>query len=693
MAGHGFWRRRPINCKGSSRFFKRRLRLAPSWMFARLALFLQHSRGARAREHCLGRVLERLDTISVCVYRLGLASRFPAMAMKRPAAKAGARKRPAAAVAPLRGADGRNRLCAGEGCKFHPLRVGQRAEVLRGKGFDRCIVCGPAVFRDAAAAGQGGGVVARFLNKLAKLDLGIFEEAIAKLKAEHSEEVVQKYETQARRKAERPGVGGEAAAAGNARNRLCAGEGCKFSPLRLGQRAEVPQGTDFRHCVVCGADSFREAAKGRGAARFLNKLAKLDLGIFEEAVAKLEAQHPVDQVEWFVAQARRKARAPLRRELATDWGQLLQWRQRGFRRTAAQKAAFARASKNAKARLARKFPSVYGLNARPQSAWASQRAQRFREWCLQKSWRMCGQCGRMVPQVYKAQHAAGRDRAPAELAACKHCQTEGRQGYWAPLPQDQPKRLRKLPPQVLEALRPLRIHAGPEQRAPRGYAVHGDMLRFSFKAESVREQIAQLPEKERRKAKKARKRLLKNADSAYGEFLDLHEKFLWQWRRAIERGEAAPGEPIKRLPANFIETPGLENCLWPHLYWTRAMCETMARSQDARRLRRAALGGDSEEEGLGEAAELAAEGSRQSAKASFLAKVHSSLIGYSEEPLLLHFVWDLWMWSGIGGARNASGLKIREALASKPYNPEIWKANHMALWWTFRNNLAGPRSS
>ena len=113
----------------------------------------------------------------------------------------------------------------------------------------------------------------------------------------------------------------------------------------------------------------------------------------------------------------------------------------------------------------------------------------------------------MVPQVYKAQHAAGRDRAPAELAACKHCQTEGRQGYWAPLPQDQPKRLRKLPPQVLEALRPLRIHAGPEQRAPRGYAVHGDMLRFSFKAESVREQIAQLPEKERRKAKKARKRL------------------------------------------------------------------------------------------------------------------------------------------------------------------------------------------
>ena len=416
------------------------------------------------------------------------------MAMKRPAT--GARKRPAAAAAPAPRVGSRHRLRAADGCKFNPQRSGQRAEVLQGKEFDRCVVCGPDAFRKAASTGKGAGVIARFLNKLAKANPGVFEEAVVKLKAEHPLEAVQKYEKQARRKA-REAAGREAEAACAPRHRLCAGEGCKFNAARLGERAEVPQNTDFRLCVICGPDVFKEAAKGQGAARFLNKLAKLDLGIFEEAIAKLEAQHPADQVQWFAAQARRKARAPLRRELATDWGQLLQWRQRGFRRTAAQKAAFARASKNAKARLARKFPSVYGLNARPQSAWASQRAQRFREWCLQKSWRMCGQCGRMVPQVYKAQHAAGRDRAPAELAACKHCQTEGRQGYWAPLPQDQPKRLRKLPPQVLEALRPLRIHAGPEQRAPRGYAVHGDMLRFSFNAESVREQIAQLPEKER----------------------------------------------------------------------------------------------------------------------------------------------------------------------------------------------------
>ncbi|CAJ1334824.1 unnamed protein product, partial [Effrenium voratum] len=599
------------------------------------------------------------------------------MAMKRPAA--GARKRPAAAAAPAPAprAGSRNRLCAAEGCKFNPQRSGQRAEVLQGKDFDRCIVCGPDAFREAASTGKGGGVIARFLNKLAKADPGAFEEAVVKLKAEHPLETVQKYEKQARRKA-REAAGREAEAACAPRHRLCTGQGCKFNVACLGERAEVPQNTDFRFCVICGPDAFREAAKGQGAARFLNKLAKLDLGVFEEAAAKLKAQHSEDVVGWLVERARRKAQpAAPGRKLETDWQQLLLWRQRGFRRTAAQKAAFAKAAKNGKRRLARKFPAVYGVASRPDTAWATTRAQRFRAWCLSKSWRMCGQCGRMVAQPFKAQHAAGRDRAPAETAACQHCKSEGRQGYWSPLPQDQPRRLRNLKPEVVEALRPLNIHAGPQQRMPHGYAVHGDMLRFSFKPQGVLEQVDLLPKKLKKKAKKALKHLLRSEDNAYGEFLELHYKFLHTRARGIERGEVAAGEPVKRLPASFLETPGLENCLWPHLYWLRSMCETAVRSEDVRRLRRrpgaaAGQGGDSEEDGEEGGEEAPVEGSRQSAKASFLAKIRSALVGYSEEPLLLQFVWDLWMWSGIGGC-------AERALASKPYSPEIWKANHMAL--------------
>ncbi|CAJ1394318.1 unnamed protein product [Effrenium voratum] len=423
------------------------------------------------------------------------------MAMKRPAA--GARKRPAAAAAPAPGS--RNRLCAAEGCKFNPQRSGQRAEVLRGKDFDRCIVCGPDAFREAASTGKGGGVIARFLNKLAKADPGVFEEAVVKLQAEHPLETVQKYEKQARRKA-REAAGREAEAACAPRHRLCAGEGCKFNVACLGERAEVPQNTDLRLCVICGPDTFREAAKGQGAARFLNKLAKLDLGVFEEAAAQLKAQHSEDVVDWLVERARED------------------------------------------------------------TAWATTRAQRFRAWCLSKSWRMCGQCGRMVAQPFKAQHAAGRDRAPAEMAACQHCKSEGRQGYWSPLPQDQPRRLRNLKPEVVEALRPLNIHAGPQQRMPHGYAVHGDMLRFSFKPQGVLEQVDLLPKKLKKKAKKALKHLLRSEDNAYGEFLELRYKFLHTRARGIERASLRP--PASRIAYGLTCTGCLPLPKWLANYMT-----------------------------------------------------------------------------------------------------------------------------
>ena len=113
------------------------------------------------------------------------------------------------------------------------------------------------------------------------------------------------------------------------------------------------------------------------------------------------------------------------------------------------------------------------------------------------------------------------------------------------------------------------------------------------------------------------------------------------------------------------------------------MTETFVRSIDKRRLRRLP-GGRLREMELEEMDRDGADGAaekptHQSAKASFLAKVHGSLIGYGSDALLLHFVWDLWMWSSIGGAKNASGLALREALANKPFSPEMWKTKHLAL--------------
>ena len=69
---------------------------------------------------------------------------------------------------------------------------------------------------------------------------------------------------------------------------------------------------------------------------------------------------------------------------------------------------------------------------------------------------------------------------------------------------------------------------------------------------------------------------------------------------------------------------------------------------------------------------------RQSLKASFLAKVMSSVIGYASDYELAQFVYDLWLWSSLG-AKHASGVQMRVALAGKPFSPEYWRTRHFAL--------------
>ena len=57
----------------------------------------------------------------------------------------------------------------------------------------------------------------------------------------------------------------------------------------------------------------------------------------------------------------------------------------------------------------------------------------------------------------------------------------------------------------------------------------------------------------------------------------------------------------------------------------------------------------------------------------------SALIGYNSDAQLLQFVYDLWLFTTIGGAKNSANAGIREALAAKPYSPELWHTYHAAL--------------
>ena len=97
--------------------------------------------------------------------------------------------------------------------------------------------------------------------------------------------------------------------------------------------------------------------------------------------------------------------------------------------------------------------------------------------------------------------------------------------------------------------------------------------------------MANLPSsKEKRRGRRAFRWLMQQADSAYGEFVELHRAFLR--RQAMCAADAAMPRKVARLPVSFLQTVGLECALWPDLYWCTSMTETYARSQDARRLRR-----------------------------------------------------------------------------------------------------------
>ena len=430
----------------------------------------------------------------------------------------------------------------------------------------------------------------------------------------------------------------------------------------------------------------------------LKGLRRQGQAVYRKALRRVVAMSSREAAEEYVAMLRPHDAKALTPE---PWAGALQYRRPAAGRSKGMKRTYRQMAQLDHQKAEKKFPAVYGPDSMPDEAWMEPRAFAFRQWCLFRSWRMCSQCGRMVKQKLRGKSLRLRDRTPNEMTACDYCRSGGKVGYRAPLPDEQPPPLRKLPPPVLKALRPFEVHTGWHYRAPHGYRMHTDMFRVSLKTQPVAEALRKLPKKQRRKGEKALAYLLQAKESSYCDFALLHSKFLEKRERAIERGDTWAGAPVKRMPAGFLETVGLECALWPHLYWRTDMCESYIRSQDSRRKKKVCrrrwdrqwrmrgedqdgqdehYGGEEQGGILEEAGESAqAERQRQSLKASFLAKAHSSLVGYGADPELLHYVWDLWLWSAVGGAKNGSGVRIREALAHKPFSPELWRTYHMGL--------------
>ena len=64
---------------------------------------------------------------------------------------------------------------------------------------------------------------------------------------------------------------------------------------------------------------------------------------------------------------------------------------------------------------------------------------------------------------------------------------------------------------------------------------------------------------------------------------------------------------------------------------------------------------------------------------SWMTKVFSPVVGYSEDFQLLHFVYDLVLWSNLGGKNTTRGTPLRLAVKGSPIFPEYWRVRHQGL--------------
>ena len=582
-------------------------------------------------------------------------------------------------------------VCLGHGsgpCVWSLARPGQPARAQRGQ--QKCVFCDLAQLQRLAAKKRNP--LAATFRRLRKVNPAAEKAALARVAAAAGPEAARKLEI--------------------ARPAFCegrAGTPCSWSLSQAGARARLPRGGQVPQCLLCGGGQLlRQAAEAKGgelrtALQMLKKsnaaavpaaLALIEEAAGEAATAKYEDFLPLG-VAWERALARRRSVMAEPNEV--------------------DKGNYRERSRDDRRRRDKKFPGVFADDS---SKWLSELGLAFENWALRGSWSMCRTCNRLEKRPFHPIDVKTPDKSHVWTKACKHCKSGV--GYPVAQPDDVPRPLRGLSGEILAALRPLDIFCGPYERATDGYRIHTSVVRFRWAAQTVEAKTRALASKGgRRKAAAALQWLLEHDGSSM--YKAIHDKHLGFLQELARNGVADLTPAALRLPLNVIESVGIECAVWPHLYWETSMCETFVRSQDARRQERlqalgpqraplpqrgplpsaaaAPLGrplrrrpaaahapesaGASLDEGSGSESadvdEREGEGGeegkgRQSCKASYLAKVLGPIVDYGADHELAQFVYDLWLWSALGGCKNATrGMPLRAALAARPFSPEYWK--------------------
>ena len=495
-------------------------------------------------------------------------------------------------------------------------------------------------------------------------------------------------------------------------NERCPGDGglpCVFSTTEVGAAARIQPERSQRGCIFCSdehLDKLLRCRNGDQVTKTLKDLKGLNQDQYARGLHNLRCRRGdalVKDFEMRVARAEKRAekRGAPRLTSRQKWQRALEKRVRtkGALHRREQKAYDKTLLKD-RMSVRRKmfFPELKGkhyaqandkeeLAAMPlepaditpndsglPAAQVSDRARAVEQWCKFGSWQLCETCHSVRPRALRPVDL--HKQANPTVKKCALC----RKGEHVPQPDHVLEALRGLQSEVIRALRPLDIDTGKFERVPYGYRVHSSMIQFLWSATAIEQKIEALPKKRQRKrARKAFKYLMAADNSMYSTFVEKHRVFL-------DKHEA-PTDRQRRRPLRFLEELGLECALWPHLYYDINLCETTTRLTDKRRqaARRTGLSDSSEEELEDDDADeegkvpKVKEG-RHSIRRSFLKKVFSPVVGFSEDYELLHFVYDLVMWSALGGTKNsAKGISLTLALKQAPFAPSYWRVRHLAL--------------
>ena len=304
-------------------------------------------------------------------------------------------------------------------------------------------------------------------------------------------------------------------------------------------------------------------------------------------------------------------------------------------------------------------------------------------WCEFNSWGLCADCHRLQPRDLTVQGFEGLWRPNKLSKKCIFCAATKS----VPSVGHPPVELRQLPPDVLGALCPLEVNYGPWLQAKdkfgrgNGYRLHGGMITFAWQPMSVEERLQQLKPEFRSEARTALQVLLRSSaprkeESAYGEFYSEHHAFLTK--------HAAPTGRERKRWLRFLEREGLECALWPHLFLQRQQCMTRARLQSTTRQARGPHRSTLEERKDALWKEKPEEDEDvpdvAGVRRTYMSHVLSEILDFGASYEILHFTYDLALWTDIGSKRNLGyGVPLRLLMKGHSFSNEYWRSMHRAL--------------